>query len=169
MGTKRKSTEDGKILKMTKDHQYQTVEELFQKSEPNSVFYTLVIVSTIILTCGLLLNNDAIVIGGMLITPVLTPVLLISLGLAVGEPKTVTQALYVMGKSFVLIIGVGLLLTFIFGEPNEQYVFENTFRNAVLYFVVAVFAGVAGTFAWARKEFSDVFPESPLLFHWFPL
>ena len=73
------------ILKMTKVDQYKTVEELLKKSESHSVYYTLLILSVCIVAIGLLLGNAAIVIGGMLVTPILTPILVIALGFSTGQ------------------------------------------------------------------------------------
>jgi uncharacterized hydrophobic protein (TIGR00271 family) len=147
---------EGNILEVTKREQFKTVNELFERSEPNSLYYTLLIVSAFVIASGLLLNNGFIIIGGMLITPVLTPVLLIALGVAVGEPSALKDSSILLAKSFLLIVGASLLITFIFGPPNDIQVFENTMRTALLYFIVAVGSGAAATFTWARREVGEI-------------
>lgn len=157
----RKSVTVGKkesILNVTKADQYKTIEELFERSHKNSVYYTLLILSAFIIASGLLLNNDAIVLGGMLVTPVLTPVLVISLGFAVGELEAVTSVLVLMLQSFLALIIGSFVLALIFGGPEEIKVFDNSMRTAVLYFIVAICSGIAATFAWTRKEVADVLP-----------
>jgi len=146
------------ILKVTTSEKYHTVEELFSRSEPGSFYYTLLVLSVFIISAGLLLENSAIVIGGMLVTPVLTPILLIALGINVGQPKVITGVLSLMLKSFLLIIAVSLAMAFIFGVHENSYIFENTMRTAVLYFIVAVSSGILATFAMARKEMSETLP-----------
>ena len=37
-------------------------------------------------------------------------------------------------------------------------IFVNDLRTAILYFIVATASGVAATFAWVRKEVSDILP-----------
>ena len=152
-----KSTSDD-IFKITKKDQYRTVEELFEKSKPSSSFYALLILSTLIITSGLLLNNPTIVIGGMLLTPVLTPLLLVGLGIAAGELGSMKEVATLIGKSLLVILVSAFVIALIFGYPDDVYTFEDTARAALLYFIVAILSGVAGAFAWARREILDILP-----------
>ncbi|MFC1598313.1 hypothetical protein ACFL2M_02150, partial [Patescibacteria group bacterium] len=85
MANNKERKKKAKILQVTKADQYKSVEELFERSHKNSVYYTLLVLSALVIGSGLLLNNAAIVIGGMLIAPVLSPILIIALGFAVGD------------------------------------------------------------------------------------
>jgi len=146
------------LLEVTKAEQYKTIDELFKRSQSNVVYYALLILSAVIIAGGLLLNNSSIVIGGMLVTPVLTPILVIALGFVVGEINAIKSVANLMFKSFALIVLVSFLLALALGLPEELDILENTFRAAVLYFIVAFAAGVAATFAWVRKEIAEVLP-----------
>lgn len=146
------------ILEVKASDKYKTADELFKRSQPNSVYYTLLILSAVIIAAGLLLNNNPIVIGGMLITPVLTPVLAISLGLIVNRFADVKNTSLLILKSFLLIILISLLLSLLLGFKQDIKILENTVRAAILYFIVALGSGIAATFAWIRKEISDVLP-----------
>jgi len=146
------------ILRVSKAAQYHTVKELLEESKANSVYYTLLVLSSFIVACGLLLDNASIVIGGMLVTPMLTPVLAIALAISVGEVGALRRIGILIGKSFLIVIAASVLLTLVFGLPQNVLTFENTVRTAVLYFVVALVSGVAATFAWARKEVAAVLP-----------
>lgn len=149
------SQEKNNILNISRSEQYRTVEELFQKSSPNSMFYTFLILSVFIIAPGLLLNNGFIVVGGMIIAPVLTPVLVIALALAVGELKAMRSAAMLLVKSCLLILLISMIVSLVFLGPSSDLVFENTMRTAALYFIIAIASGSAATFAWARKELSD--------------
>jgi len=153
-----KKKDNGSILKVTKADQYKTVRELFERSHANSSYFTLLILSALIITCGLLLNNSTIVIGGMLLTPVLTPVLVVGLGLAVGELGAIRSVAMLIGKSFLIILVSAFVLALLFGYPSDVYSFENTTRTAILYFIVAILSGVVGAIAWARKEVIEIIP-----------
>lgn len=143
------------LLKVTKAEQYRTVTELFEKSQPDTVFYTLLTLAVFIIASGLLINNSFIIIGGMLVAPVLTPVMLAALGLAVGQTKPVKDAVLLITKSSLLIVAGGFIMSFIFGANQHSLFFENTMRTAILYFIVAIASGVAATLAWTRKEIID--------------
>lgn len=149
---------NGNILEIKRKEQYRTIDELIKRSEPSQIYYTLLVLSSFIVASGLLLNNATIVIGGMLITPVLAPILMIALGLAIGRPDLLKSVIMSVIKSFLVVIASSILLTFLFGGASNYYTLENTVRTAALYFVVALAAGVAATFAWSRKELAEVLP-----------
>lgn len=146
------------ILHISASEKYRTIDELFEGSKESSTYYTLLMVSVFIVSAGLILGNSAVVIGGMLVAPVLTPILVIALGLEVGRYDVIHHPLVLLGKSIILSIGASLLVAWLFGAEEHQFLDDNTMRSALLYFLVAICAGIAGTFAWARKEVSDVLP-----------
>jgi uncharacterized hydrophobic protein (TIGR00271 family) len=158
--TSKKKEEKKEFLKIDKSEQYRTVEELMDKGRPSPVYYTLLTLSSIIVSAGLLVSNAAIVIGGMLVTPILTPILLISLGVSVGDVVFTKKTSLFVGKSLLVILLSGFLLGILFdlnGEPSF-FPLDNTLRGAVLYFVVALASGFAATFAWVRKEINEILP-----------
>lgn len=148
------------ILEVTRGDQYRTVNELFERSEPNTTYRSLLIISTFIVSAGLLLNNQAIVIGGMLVTPVLSPILAIALSLAVGNFKVAKRPLKLASISFLTVVGISFALALLLGVPTipDGFILEDTFRSAVLYFIIAFASGVAATLAWVRKEIADILP-----------
>lgn len=146
------------LLRVTKNDQYHTVGELLEESQPNSIYYTLLILSSFIVACGILLNNSPIVIGGMLVTPMLTPVLAAALSISAGEPKTLQRVSILLGKSFLIVVIASILMALVFGLPKNVLTLDNSLRTAILYFVVAIVSGVAATFAWVRKEVAAVLP-----------
>jgi uncharacterized hydrophobic protein (TIGR00271 family) len=152
------SKKDGDILWIGKAEQYQTVEELVRRSLPNSAYYTLLVLSSLIITSGLLLGNNAIAIGGMLVTPVLSPLLLIGLGLSIGKLESTKRALILTGQSFLIVVLSSIILSLLFGPSELLIVSVSTMRTALLYLVVALAAGFAATFGWARKSIAEVLP-----------
>lgn len=150
--------EKGDILKLTSKDRYKTVDELFERSQPNSVYYSLLILSVFIVACGLLLGNAPIVIGGMLVTPVLTPILVIALGITVGEFKPMLSPALLILRSVLLTIVISGAMAFVFGVTELEAPFVNDLRTAILYFIVALASGIAATFAWARKEVMNILP-----------
>jgi uncharacterized hydrophobic protein (TIGR00271 family) len=155
--TKEKEKNEG-ILEISAKEQYRTVDELFKKSQESSAYYTMLGLSALIISLGLLLNNLAIVIGGMLVAPVLTPMLLIGLGFSLGEVPLIRRISLLMIKSFLLVLILSATVAVLYGGFESIFNIENTVRAAVLYFIVALASGVAGTFALARKELSEVLP-----------
>lgn len=155
---KKKEKKQESILEVKKTEQYRTVEELFEKSKPSSLYYTLLVLSAVVVASGLILNNAAIVIGGMLIAPVLTPLLLIALAIVVGEVASVKQSSILIAKSVGILVGVSIAMGILFEGGSSLNIFEDSIASGILYFIVAVVSGVAATFAWTRKEVADILP-----------
>lgn len=142
---------------------YKAATDLIKESEGNAIYYSLLVLSSVIISAGLLLSNSAILIGGMLVTPVLNPVLLLALGITASLPKVIKRTLVLILKSFGTVFAIAFISGIIFNIPEgsglqEHALFDNTFRAAFLYFLVAFASGVAATFAWVRKEITNILP-----------
>lgn len=142
---------------------YIAIGELVHDSQPNSTYYSLLVLSSIIIASGVLLANSAILVGGMLVTPVLTQILLLSLAIVTSRPIVIMRTLNILVKSFGLIFVISFFVGLIFGIPENQEffngaIFNNNLQAAFLYFLVAFASGVAATFAWIRKEVANVLP-----------
>jgi uncharacterized hydrophobic protein (TIGR00271 family) len=151
-----------KILNIKRSDQYKTIGDLFDRSHPDSVYFTFLILSSIVIVAGILFESIAVLIGGMLITPVLTPILLIALGISVGEPKTIKSSLLLVLKSIAFVILISLVLGIVFGAPNSYLILEDSIRTAMLYFVVALAGGMTATFAWVRREVDETIPGAAI-------
>ena len=74
-------------LKVSRERAAVVVEEITLGSEPGPSFYILLIASSLIASFGLIANSTAVVIGAMLVSPLMTPIMGIALALesAVGD------------------------------------------------------------------------------------
>lgn len=158
MANKKNTGEEGDILAIRVRDQYRTVDELVKHSQPNSVYYTLLIISSLIIAFGLLLGNSAVVIGGMLVTPVLTPILFVALGVATSELSLIRSVSMLLLRSFSIVFASGLIAAILFGATGNIGFLDNSANVVTLYFFVALLAGMAATFAWARKDVVDILP-----------
>lgn len=70
-------------------------------------FVVLVILSTVVAAIGLIENNTAVVIGAMVIAPLLSPNLALSLGTALGDTPLMRKSL----KTNILGIGIAVTLS----------------------------------------------------------
>jgi uncharacterized hydrophobic protein (TIGR00271 family) len=151
------------ILDITSYEQYRAVTDLIKEGRADATYYALLVLSSIIIAAGLLLGNSAVLIGGMLVTPVLTPVLIIALGIAVGKIGLVQQTVKLIAKSAGVILGISFIAGVIFNVPeNSEFyrstLFDDSLRAAFLYFLVALASGIAATYAWIRKEVTNILP-----------
>ncbi|WKZ24517.1 MAG: DUF389 domain-containing protein [Patescibacteria group bacterium] len=146
------------ILTISRRDRYRTVDELFSHLRSVSVYFVLLGLSAVIVSAGVLLNNSAITIGGMLVAPLLTPLLIIGLVLATGHIRPLWRVLLLIISSFLMVILVSGLMSMIFSNENITSVFDRSEKVMLLYAMVAIASGAAGAFAWCRREVSEALP-----------
>lgn len=148
-----------KLLEIKKSEQAKVVEKLIEESKPSQSFYLFLILSAIITACGLLVNSPSIVIGGMLVAPLLVPILTIGLSVSMGDLKFVWRSFKITGKASLTVVlvaaAVGLIFP-AFGELNNEVI--SRIRPELIYFIIAFAAGMAATVAWSREPASVVLP-----------
>lgn len=114
--------------------------------------------STLICCIGLDLNSAAVVIGAMLISPLMNPILGVGLGVGINDRKLLNDALLNLATA----TGLTLLLAWLYflitplGEVNEQL--EARTQPTLLDAGVAIFGGIAGIVANSRREKTNAIP-----------
>jgi uncharacterized hydrophobic protein (TIGR00271 family) len=142
---------------------YRAIDELIEESRPGADYYSLLVLSSVIIAAGLLLANSAILIGGMLVTPLLNPILLVALGLSTSKIGLLKRTSKLVLKSTLVILGIAFAAGLVFHLPENgdfyrSVLFDNSLRAAFLYFIVAFSSGIAATFAWIRKGVTNILP-----------
>jgi len=146
------------ILEISAAKRYQTVEELLTQSTPNQMFYTMLVLSTLIISGGVILGNTGIIIGGMLVTPLLTQILVLALGFTTGQTELIKRVSIFIGKITLAIIVGSFVLGLVFGRDVVYPLLSESIFTGILYMIVAIASGVAATVALIHKEMSEVLP-----------
>lgn len=133
----------------------EAIENIIDESHPSKIYFFLLSLSAAISTFGIILNSEAIIIGGMLIGPFLAPLMALSLGIATLSPKAALKATLNSLLSILIIIGISSTLGFWLGErtPIEQIINWGDFTY--LYLAVALFSGAASAYLWIRPKKSS--------------
>lgn len=133
-------------------------EELDQKSKSNIDFFTLIVLSSLIASLGLLQNSPAIIIGAMLVAPLMTPMLGAGLGLVQGNVILVKNAVVAIGNGFLLAMLIGVFVGAVVpGDGLSQEVLSRTSPN-VLDLFVALVSGIAAAYSTARPGLMGALP-----------
>ncbi len=142
------------LLKISSKKRKQTVEDLIESSSPTHSFFLILILSAVITTFGLLLNSAAIVIGGMLVSPLLSPILAISMGIVMADGKLILRSLRVLAIAIVCVVAISLIFAFFMVDktPNNEII--SRIHPNFIYFGVALASGIAAAFAFSKEEFS---------------
>lgn len=137
------------------------VKQLITESTPDFDFFLLVTLSVLMATFGLLIDSASVVIGSMLIAPILSPILSISLGLVMSDNKLLMRSLYTVFKASVIGIVAAMLATLLFksllsdGLTNE--IIART-APSLIYFFIAVVSGFAVAYTLVKPDLSETLP-----------
>ncbi len=118
----------------------------------------MLVCSIMIASLGLDLNSAAVIIGAMLISPLMAPILGIGLGVATNDQ----EALWIAMRQFGIAIGIALITStlYFFITPLGLVTDEIRARTepTLLDGLVAIFGGLAGIISTTRKESSIAIP-----------
>lgn len=114
-------------------------------------YILLIVMATAIATLGLLQSSAPVVIGAMLVSPLLGPIMGIGFGLAVIDPGLIKRSLVTLAVGTLLAILVAALIIWI--SPIKDVTPEIRARTqpTLIDLGVAVVGGIAGVYAIARK------------------
>jgi uncharacterized hydrophobic protein (TIGR00271 family) len=114
--------------------------------------------STVLACIGLDLNSSAVIIGAMLISPLMYPILGIGISVGINDEKDALLSI----REFTITVLLGLITATIYfslsplGLPTTE-ILARTNPN-LLDVGVAVFGGIAGIIANTRKKLSSAIP-----------
>ncbi len=152
-------SELGKYLGSISDEEKDAVyKEISGGSHPTNEFFIMLVISAIIATIGLLTNSVAVIIGAMLVSPFLIPVIGISLGAVRGDVALFRRAIEAESKGILLVIALVILLTLLI--PNASITSEILLRThpTPLDLVVALASGAAAAYALSKKSIGAALP-----------
>lgn len=133
-------------------------ENIIASSAPRYDFYFMVILSTIIVSFGIIKDNIVLVIGGMLVTPLLSPILAISLGLVIRNLRVLLRSVKIFIIALLLAILVSyltsLLIDFNVNSVELLSLMEASWHTLIL----AIVAGIAASFAWIKPNLNNTLP-----------
>lgn len=148
---------------LTEEDKTRAVERLIQESSPRHDFFLLVVLSILMATFGLIMNNGAVIIGSMLIAPLLSPVLSLSLGIVIADGKVILRSAYTIAKSLLFAIPASAIVALLFSSvgnlgPELNAEILSRTEPSILYAAVAVVAGAAASFALIKPQLSASLP-----------
>lgn len=121
-----------------------------------SVSYIIMLsMSAIICTLGLIMNSPAIVIGGMIIAPLMWPLMKIAAGVSLAKRNYITQATILFGASVLITLVTSFMITII--SPIKVLNSEILARTqpTLLDIIVALAAGTVAALGVFQKKISS--------------
>ncbi len=135
-----------------------TIEEISEKKSMFGANAWMLICSIMIASIGLNTNSQAVIIGAMLISPLMSPILGIGMGVAINDRKTLRESLIHFGIAILIAIVTSTMFFMI--SPLEELTPQIQARTepTILDVVIGIFGGIAGIISIARKDISTTLP-----------
>ena len=136
----------------------QTVDSIKKSVEFKGANLWTLIFAIFIASIGLNVNSTAVIIGAMLVSPLMGPIMGIGLGVAINDFDLVKKALRNLGIATVISIITSSLYFYI--TPLHDASSELLARTlpSIWDVFIAIFGGLAGVIAATRKEKNNVIP-----------
>ena len=134
-----------------------TIKNILNNKRMRGANAWLLMCSIMVASLGLNLNSPAVIIGAMLISPLMSPILGIGLGFGINDRET----LFISLQHFFIAIIIALVTSYLFFTitPTDltDEIRSRTAPN-LLDGLVAIFGGTAGVISTTRKDKSNAIP-----------
>lgn len=118
--------------------------------KPAGGYWLEVVVAMVLATLGLVIGSTAVVIGAMLVSPLMTPIVQLGMGLAIGSPLLVVRSSLRVASSCILVVSGAALVVLVL--PFQETTSEISARVSptALDLAIASACAIAGLFAVIR-------------------
>lgn len=122
-----------------------------------SAFWTMLVLSGVIATAGVLADSTATVIGAMIIAPLSTPIMGIALGIVKRE--RIRAGRFVMFGAVVVVL-IGVVAAFVVPDIDLKTNSQITGRTSptMVDLIAAIATGLAGAVGLSRRDVAAVLP-----------
>jgi uncharacterized hydrophobic protein (TIGR00271 family) len=121
-------------------------------------FYFMVALAAAIAITGLIMNDGSIVLGAMLVSPLMIPIVGIACGISLGNIDLIRRSGASTFKGMALVLGVGVLMSFLLPnvEPTDQILSRT--HPGIYDLIAALAAGGAGAYSLGRRPVAGALP-----------
>ena len=127
-------------------------------ARPETSFFVLIALSSMIAALGLIVNSPAVVIGAMLVAPLMSPIIGTGLAIVMGDTRFLKLTLGAVIRGAILAIVVGFIagLTTI-SRPFSNEILSRT-EPTLFDLGIAVFSGMAAAYALSFSQAAGALP-----------
>lgn len=140
------------LLQASRKEQLEAIEKLIGAASVRRGYYLLLILSSLIVTAGLLTDQAAVIIGGMILAPIIVPILSLALSLLVASIRGIVHSLWILFLSILTTWALAALMTFVTAKTYDVILWIPETINPGIYLFIAFCSGVAAAFAWVKEE-----------------
>lgn len=143
---------------LTEKDKINAVERLITQSTPNQDYFLMIVLSILTAVFGILMGSIPVIIGSMLIAPLLSPILSLSLGVVISDSNLIDRSFVTIIKSVIIGAGTATIAALLFGGGSIPEELITSSEPSLLYAAVAIIAGFAASFALVKPKLNEMLP-----------
>lgn len=121
----------------------------------NTNYIVFMLLSTLLASLGLFLNSAAVIIGAMILAPLMSPMVAVSMALLRGNDKLLWPSLEKLGLGVLLALATAALVSAAFPYKPITAEMMGRLNPSLPDLFVAIFSGVAAAYARSFKEIAQ--------------
>lgn len=131
-------------------------EGLLEKEElaSHQSYYILLSLSAALATFAIIANNSTVESGAMVISPLMTPLSALAVGLAEGKAKPGMRSLVHLSWSIIAVVAMSFVVSFFIPIVDIPELVAARSQPTLLDLLIAVAAGAIGMYGYLRKDIS---------------
>ena len=130
----------------------ETLTNLRDSSKVSSIFITLMILSTLLATVGIFQDSTPSVIGAMILAPLMTPIISLSMGAVRSDKNIIKNSIVTLIFGIMSALLFSAILTVFLPLDIVTSQMSSRINPNLLDLFVAIFSGIAGAYAMAKEE-----------------
>ncbi|MDX1652328.1 MAG: DUF389 domain-containing protein [Brumimicrobium sp.] len=125
---------------------------LRENSKPGKNYVVLMTLSVILATLGIFADSSPVIIGAMILAPLMSPVISLSMGVLRQDRSLIKNSLLTVGVGVLVGYICSIIFTFItpIGTMNEEI--SSRINPNIIDLGIAIISGAAGAYAHAKEE-----------------
>lgn len=121
-------------------------------------YFLLVTLAAVVATLGLLTNSSSVIIGAMLISPIMSPIIAMSFSITLGDSKTFSVAIKEIILGTILAITVSVFITLFLPSRDLTAEILSRTKPTIIDLIIALASGAAGAYTLCTKKENSVIP-----------
>jgi uncharacterized hydrophobic protein (TIGR00271 family) len=147
-----------RVTSLTPKERSELLVQLKVGLQASADFYLMVALAAAIAITGLIMNDGSIVLGAMLVSPLMSPIVGIACGITLGNLDLIRRSSASTFKGMAIVLGVGAIMTFILPSvgPTDQILSRT--HPGIFDLLAALAAGAAGAYSLSKKPVAGALP-----------
>jgi uncharacterized hydrophobic protein (TIGR00271 family) len=146
---------DGMRGHITEKILHETYYDLTERARIDLDFLMLTVSAAVICALGFRMNNAAVIVGAMVISPLLFPVICVAVATYRADWRALTRAAITFAIGILAAIAAAVVVGLFHATDFRSEIVDRISASRTDYFFVAFFSGLAGTYAFFSPKIHE--------------